>query len=79
MESFYLYGQSWGGLLAIEYALKHQHHLKGLIVSNMAASWASYVDYVNELRRGLPPAAIRVLHEYEAKSSTMHPSIRTCS
>jgi proline iminopeptidase len=67
LESFYLYGQSWGGLLAIEYALKYQHHLKGLIISNMVASWASYVSYVNELRRKLPPAAIRVLDEYEAK------------
>jgi proline iminopeptidase len=67
LESFYLYGQSWGGLLAIEYALKYQQHLKGLIVSNMAASWASYVDYVTELRRELPPAAIHILDEYEAK------------
>jgi proline iminopeptidase len=67
LEDFYLYGQSWGGLLAIEYALKYQKHLKGLIVSNMVGSWASYVDYVKELRRELPPAAIRVLEEYEAK------------
>src|SRR5438067_5345763 len=33
--NFYLYGQSWGGLLAMEYALKYQQNLKGLIVSNM--------------------------------------------
>src|SRR5262249_51386130 len=25
---FFLYGQSWGGLLAMEYALKYQEHLK---------------------------------------------------
>ena len=29
LENFYLYGQSWGGMLAIEYALKYQKHLKG--------------------------------------------------
>src|SRR5712692_2817126 len=67
LENFYLYGQSWGGLLAIEYALKYQRHLKGLIISNMAASWASYVDYINELRRKLPPHVIQVLENYEAK------------
>src|SRR6185436_12478507 len=33
-QNFYLLGQSWGGLLAIEYALKHQQHLKGLVISN---------------------------------------------
>ena len=30
-DNFYLYGHSWGGLLAIEYALKYQQHLKGLV------------------------------------------------
>ena len=29
-NNFYLLGQSWGGILAIEYALKYQQHLKGL-------------------------------------------------
>lgn len=37
-ENFYLYGQSWGGLLALEYALRYQQNLKGLVVSNMMAS-----------------------------------------
>lgn len=37
-DNFYLLGQSWGGILAMEYALKYQQHLKGLIISNMMAS-----------------------------------------
>jgi proline iminopeptidase len=44
-QNFYLYGQSWGGLLAIEYALKYQQHLKALIVSNMMASIPAYNEY----------------------------------
>ena len=36
--NFVLYGHSWGGLLAIEYALRHQQHLRGLVISNMMAS-----------------------------------------
>ena len=44
-DNFYLYGQSWGGMLAIEYALKYQKHLKGLIISNMMASIPAYNEY----------------------------------
>src|SRR5436853_7415551 len=33
-QDFCLLGQSWGGILAIEYALKYQHRSKGMIVSN---------------------------------------------
>jgi proline iminopeptidase len=67
LENFYLYGSSWGGMLGIEYALKYQKHLKGLVISDMTASVASYVTYVNELRRKLPPEVIAVLEKYEAK------------
>ncbi len=42
--NFYLLGQSWGGMLAMEYALKYQANLKGLIISNMLASIPAYVD-----------------------------------
>ncbi|MCA8899870.1 MAG: proline iminopeptidase-family hydrolase [Hyphomonas sp.] len=44
-DNFYLYGQSWGGMLAMEYALAHQDHLKGLIISNMMASIPEYNVY----------------------------------
>lgn len=67
LENFYLYGQSWGGMLGIEYALKYQHHLKGLVISNMTASIPAYVEYINELRRQLPAEIISVLEKYEAK------------
>ena len=41
-DNFYLYGQSWGGILALEYALKYQDHLKALIISNMMCSKQSF-------------------------------------
>ena len=43
--SFYLLGHSWGGILAMEYALKYQQHLKGLIISNMMSSNLAYTDF----------------------------------
>ena len=45
--NFFLLGHSWGGILALEYALKYQQHLKGLIISNMMASIPAYNDYAN--------------------------------
>jgi proline iminopeptidase len=48
-ENFYLYGHSWGGLLCIEYALKYQQHLKGLIISNMMASGPQYNEYAEKV------------------------------
>ncbi|MEP6800818.1 MAG: proline iminopeptidase-family hydrolase [Acidobacteriota bacterium] len=67
LENFYLFGHSWGGMLGIEYALKYQKHLKALVISDMTASIASYVEYINELRKKLPPDVIAVLEKYEGK------------
>lgn len=47
--NFYLLGNSWGGILAMEYALKYQNHIKGLIVSNMMASAPEYGKYAEDV------------------------------
>jgi len=73
LENFYLYGQSWGGLLAIEYALKYQNHLKGLILSNITGSVASYENYLNELRRQLPQEVQDQMASYEKAGEYGHP------
>src|SRR5579871_5594680 len=41
-DNFCLLGHSWGGVLAIEYALKYQQHLKCLVISNMMDSIPAY-------------------------------------
>lgn len=48
-SNFYLLGQSWGGILAMEYALKYQDNLKGLIISNMMSSIPEYNAYAQEV------------------------------
>jgi proline iminopeptidase len=66
-ESFYLLGQSWGGILAVEYALRHGRNLKGLVISNMMMSIPAYVRYANEvLARGMDPAVVREVKALEA-------------
>jgi proline iminopeptidase len=48
-DNFVLLGQSWGGLLATEYAVHHQQHLKGLVISNMMSSVPLYNAYATDV------------------------------
>ena len=48
-NNFYLLGHSWGGILAMQYALKYQDNLKGLIISNMMSSCPDYGKYGEEV------------------------------
>ena len=48
-ENFFLLGQSWGGLLAMEYAFAHQENLKGVIISNMMSDVKAYNKYAKEV------------------------------
>jgi proline iminopeptidase len=73
-ENFYLYGQSWGGMLGIEYALKYQQHLKGLIISNMMASGPLYNQYAKEvLMPGMDQIALTEIQGYEAAQDYENP------
>ncbi len=73
-NNFYLYGHSWGGLLAIEYALKYQQHLKGLIISNMMASGPEYNNYARKvLMPGMDQAALTEIQGYEAAEEYANP------
>ena len=66
-DNFYLLGHSWGGILAMEYALKYQQNLKGLIISNMVASIPRYEKYNTVLRSQMRKSLIDSLQGYEAK------------
>lgn len=70
-EDFVLFGQSWGGVLAIEYALAHQEHLKGLVISNMMASIPAYNRYAEEvLMPAQDPATMAEVKALEAAGRT---------
>jgi proline iminopeptidase len=72
--SFFLLGHSWGGILAIEYALRHQEHLKGLVVSNMMASIPAYNAYAQaHLMPELDPADLAEIQEMEATGRHTEP------
>lgn len=66
-DDFYLLGHSWGGILAMEYALKYPQHLKGLIISNMMSSIPAYNRYAREtLEPQMDPSALAEIKRLEA-------------
>jgi proline iminopeptidase len=72
--NFYLYGHSWGGILALEYALKHQHNLKALVISNMMASIPAYNEYAqNALMPAMDPQALAGIKRLEADGEYGNP------
>lgn len=66
-SNFYLLGHSWGGMLAMDYALKYQHNLKGLIISNFMASMPAYEKYNAILRSKMDKGLVEKLRSYEDK------------
>jgi proline iminopeptidase len=73
-SNFYLLGQSWGGILAIEYALQYQQHLKGLIISNMMASIPAYNKYANQvLMPAMDPTVLAEIKRFEAAGEYENP------
>ena len=73
-QNFYLLGHSWGGILAMEYALKYGDNLKGLMISNMMSSIPEYVAYANEvLGPKLPPEVLSEIRTLEAEDKYSNP------
>jgi proline iminopeptidase len=73
-SNFVLLGQSWGGLLAIEYAVQHQRHLKGLVISNMMSSARLYNDYAhNVLMPAMDQQVLAEIKDMEAEGRTDDP------
>lgn len=72
--NFFLLGHSWGGILAMEYALAHPQHLKGLVISNMVSSIPAYNRYAREvLMPGIPPAVLAEIQAIEAAKDYENP------
>jgi proline iminopeptidase len=73
-DNFYLYGQSWGGILAMEYALAHGDALKGLIISNMMSSIPLYNRYAAEvLMPQIDPEVLAEIKAFEAAEDYANP------
>jgi proline iminopeptidase len=72
--NFVLYGHSWGGILAIEYALAHQQHLRALVISNMMSSVPAYNAYAEQvLMPRMDQAALAEIKSLEASGQIEDP------
>ncbi|MHB1577299.1 MAG: proline iminopeptidase-family hydrolase [Candidatus Dormibacteria bacterium] len=73
-DNMVLYGQSWGGLLAMEYAITHQEHLRALVISNMMASAPAYAAYAEQvLAPAMDQTALAEIRALEANGDTDNP------
>lgn len=73
-DNFYLLGNSWGGILAIEYALKYQDNMKALIICNMMASCPEYGKYAEKvLSKQMDPKVLAEIRTLEAKKDFQNP------
>ncbi|GGL79119.1 proline iminopeptidase [Deinococcus aerolatus] len=73
-ENFFLLGHSWGGILALEYALKYPEQLRGLIISNMMASIPQYNAYARSvLMPSMDPQVLTDIQQLEADSDFDNP------
>ncbi len=73
LEQVHILGQSWGGMLAIEYALRQPKGLVSLILSNTTSSVPLWVKEANRLREELPPEVNATLLHHEMAGSTSDP------
>ena len=72
-DRYFLLGQSWGGMLGAEHAIRQPAGLKALVISNSPASMALWLSEANRLRSELPREVEEVLDRHEAQGSLEDP------
>ena len=72
-DAYHLLGQSWGGMLAAEHAVRRPAGLRGLVIANSPASMELWLAGAAELRSALPPEVQDTLLAHEAAGTTDHP------
>lgn len=74
LRDFYLFGHSWGTILAVEYALLHPEKVRGLVLASPCLSIPRWVEDAAALRRLLPDEVRRVLDEHELSGNLYTPA-----
>lgn len=68
-----LLGSSYGGALALQYALKFQKHIKKMVIASGLSSVSETVCEMQRLKTLLPENIQQVMKKYEAKFAFLHP------
>lgn len=70
---YHVLGQSWGGMLGAEIAVRRPAGLESLAICNSPASMALWVAAADELRAQLPQATLAALQRHEAHGTVTDP------
>jgi proline-specific peptidase len=70
IEEMHLLGQSWGGLLAIEYALAYPAAIRSLTLASAVVSVPDWLGDAQRLLDGLPAETLAVIRDHEARGFT---------
>jgi len=73
-DSYFLLGQSWGGMLGAEHAIRQPRGLRGLIISNSPASMALWPQEARVLRAEMSQDDQQALNSHEAAGTTSDPA-----
>jgi L-proline amide hydrolase len=73
LQKVHILGQSWGGMLAMEYALTKPENLKSLILADSPASMRQWIAETSRLRLELPPDILKTLKKHEIAGTTQSP------
>ncbi|MDE3043967.1 MAG: proline iminopeptidase-family hydrolase [Acidobacteriota bacterium] len=72
-DRYHYLGQSWGGMLGAEHAIRRPSGLRGLIISNSPASMALWASEAKILRAQLPREVEEALDRHEAAGTVDDP------
>jgi L-proline amide hydrolase len=73
VDSYHLLGQSWGGMLAAEFAVRQPAGLDRLVIADSPASMDLWLEAAAGLRGQLPPGVDAVLTQHEEAGTTDSP------
>jgi len=74
LGTIHLFGNSWGGMLALEYMFRYQENVKSLILSGALSSIPVYVKELEESKSKLSPNAVQTIRKYEAIKAFKNPT-----
>lgn len=77
LDNIHLWGQSWGGILAIEYALTQPKGMESLTLASTASSMPLWIAEANRLRAELPEDVQNTLLRHEDAGTTDDPDYQT--
>jgi L-proline amide hydrolase len=72
-SKYNIVGQSWGGMLGMQFAITKPKGLNALVVADSPASMEVWVSEANKLRKELPPEVEATLLKHEAAGTTEDP------